>query len=140
MPEHEHIIEVVRGWVEKAENDLRTAVHILKMEQRCPTDTVCFHAQQCVEKYIKAVLVLDGTDFPRTHDIEQLVSFLPRGILDTWALREQRTLTQYATTTRYPGDYEPIAMAEAKRAVKIARRVRKDIRAALPREALSAVR
>ncbi|HEX9668755.1 MAG TPA: HEPN domain-containing protein, partial [Thermoanaerobaculia bacterium] len=61
--------EVAREWILKAENDLKTAVHVLKLGEHCPTDSVCFHAQQCVEKYVKAVLILAGTDFPKTHDL-----------------------------------------------------------------------
>ena len=34
------------------------AVHTLKLGADGPTDTVCFHAQQCIEKYLKALLVL----------------------------------------------------------------------------------
>ncbi len=49
---------------------------------------------------------------------------------------EQRRLTSYATVTRYPGDYEPISLAEARRAVTTARRMRKEVRALLPKEAL----
>ncbi len=41
--------EGARGWVEKAEHDLRNAVHTLELGQDCPFDTVCFHAQQCVK-------------------------------------------------------------------------------------------
>ncbi len=73
MPEHENMLRVVREWVIKAENDLKTAEHVLKLESECPTDTVCFHAQQTVEKYIKSLLVLRGIDFPKTHDIEDLL-------------------------------------------------------------------
>jgi hypothetical protein len=39
--------------------------------------------------------------------------------------------------TRYPGDYEAISLAEARYAVKVARRVRRQIRKRLPKEALS---
>lgn len=44
------VVAVVRQWVQKAENDLRNAKHTLTMGEDCPYDTVCFHAQQCVEK------------------------------------------------------------------------------------------
>jgi len=57
MSEQPEITEVVRGWIEKAENDLRNAEYVLQMEQGCPTDTVCFHCHQCAEKYLKALLV-----------------------------------------------------------------------------------
>jgi HEPN domain-containing protein len=46
MPGPEAIIQVVREWVMKAENDLITARHTLELGDACPTDTVCFHAQQ----------------------------------------------------------------------------------------------
>jgi HEPN domain-containing protein len=60
----------------KAENDLKTAAHTLKLGADCPTDAVCFHAQQTVEKYLKALLVLRGIDFPKTHDIEELTGLV----------------------------------------------------------------
>ncbi len=57
MAGNDRIAQVVCEWVEKAENDLKNAAHTIKMGEDCPTDTVCFHAQQCVEKYLKAFLV-----------------------------------------------------------------------------------
>jgi HEPN domain-containing protein len=77
MNEHENILKVTREWVEKAENDFANAVNTLKMEKRCPTDTVCFHAQQCVEKYLKAVLVWNRIEFAKTHNISELVALIP---------------------------------------------------------------
>ena len=37
---------------------------------------VCFHLQQCLEKYLKARLVEAGLGFPRTHDLERLLDFI----------------------------------------------------------------
>jgi HEPN domain-containing protein len=70
MPECDKVLLVVSEWVAKAENDITNATHTLKLGKDCPTDTVCFHAQQGVEKYLKALLVLERIDFPKTHDIE----------------------------------------------------------------------
>ena len=130
------VFTVAREWVIKAENDLKTASYLLKMSKGCPIDSVCFHAQQSVEKYLKAFLVVKGIDFPRTHDIENLVSLLPENIWLKLSIEEQRRLTAYATVIRYPGDYETIQISEAKESVKLARRVRKEIRALLPEEVL----
>ena len=126
---------MVRGWVAKAENDLKTAAHVLTLEDQCPTDTVAFHAQQCVEKYLKAMLVFHAIDFPKVHDIEKLVRLLPAEVPMDWPISEQRRLTQYAAVTRYPGDYDPIPLAEARQAVRIAKRVRREIRKLLPKAA-----
>jgi HEPN domain-containing protein len=136
MPERERITQVVREWVTKAENDLTTAAHTLQIGEECPTDTVCFHAQQCVEKYIKAFLVSAGIDFPKTHDIGELRALMPRNSQPALSIEQERSLTEYATATRYPGDYEEITLSEARRAVSLARKVRVHIRKFLPKDAL----
>lgn len=135
MPENDKVITVVHEWVIKAENDLKAASHILKLGEECPRDTVCFHAQQCVEKYLKAFLVLEDIDFPKTHDIEVLTALLPKRVQPKLADEEQAKLTEYATVARYPG-WGPIPLAEPQRAVVTARRVRKEMRALLPKETL----
>ena len=128
--------EIAREWVEKAENDMKNAVHTLKLGKGCPTDTACFHAQQCVEKYLKALLASTGIAFPKTHEIGRLVSLLPEKVSLSLAPAQQEKFTEYATVSRYPGNYEPITLEEAREAVRIARRVRKEIRQFLPKAAL----
>ena len=136
MPAPDDVLSVAAEWVEKAEHDFKAAAHLLGMGKDCPTDTVCFHAQQTAEKYLKACLVVSGTDFPKTHDVESLAGFLPRTITLDIALEDQRRLTAYATVTRYPGGYEAIPLAEARRALRLARQVRRIIRKSLPRKVL----
>lgn len=103
MPDPDAVLAVVHEWVEKAENDLRNAAHTLKLGEDCPTDTVCFHAQQCVEKYVKALLVLRGVDFPKTHDLDKLQRLLPGETRLSLSEEERGRLTDYATVGRYPG-------------------------------------
>jgi HEPN domain-containing protein len=95
-------------------------------------DTVAFHAQQCAEKYLKALLSLRAVDFPRIHDIAELLALAEMGERVALSVEEQRLLTGYATVTRYPGDYEPVTVTEARRAVTMARRVRAAVRKELP--------
>ena len=135
MSDLEKVAKVVAEWVAKAENDLQTAAHTLKLKQDCPTDTVCFHVQQCVEKYLKAILVSRSTGFPKTHDLEHLMALLPPGVHIELDADQQRRLTDYATALRYP-DYPEVTLAEARKAVALARRVRKEARRFLPRAAL----
>jgi HEPN domain-containing protein len=127
MPEDKGSTVVAREWAAKAENDLKSATHLLKIKN-CPTDIVCFHAQQCIEKYVKALLAVQGSDFRRTHDIGELIALLPIRLRPAIDEKEQDRLTEYATVTRYPGDYEPISLSEARRAVATARRIRRDMR------------
>lgn len=131
-------LQVVGEWVAKAESDLKNADIALKAGPECPADTVAFHAQQCAEKCLKALLSFKGIDPPRIHDIEELMT-LSELRLDL-SVAEQRMLTVYATVTRYPGDYEPVGLAEARRAVRLARRVRAAVRKALPRQAFPSPR
>ena len=132
----ENVAAVVQEWVEKAENDLKAAAHTLRLGRDCPTDTVCFHAQQCVEKYLKALLALHSIPFSKTHSIRALMGGLPDSCRPSLALAEQERLSDYAVGTRYPGDYEPISLQEARRAVALARRVRSHARRLLPRQVL----
>ena len=136
MPGREQIIAVVRQWIEKAENDLKNAEHVLTLGEDGPTDTVCFHAQQLVEKYLKALLAWEQIDFPKTHDIEKLISLLPETLRPELLKAEQNLLTAYATVIRYPGFDEPITLADARAAVELARRVREKVREHLPSTAL----
>lgn len=135
MPARSAATAVVREWVTKAESDLRAAALLLEAGAKLPTDAVCFHAQRCAEKYMKALLVLRGTDIPKTHDVEKLAFLLLVSLRPRLSPEEQRRLTGYAAAARYPG-WGEIPRAEARRAVAIARRVRREIRRALPRESL----
>lgn len=132
MRSADDLAAVAAEWVLKAEEDLDVAAHLLTVKRRCPTATVGFHAQQCVEKYLKAVLVTKGIEFPKTHDIEKLVGLLPLGIRISLPIAAQRLLTTYATVTRYPGNHEPVTRTEARQAVALARRVGKSLQGFLP--------
>ncbi len=121
-------LRVIHQWVEKAENDLKTAAHTLKLGAECPTDTVCFHAQQCVEKYLKALLVFHEIEFYRTHDIGALLMLLPVHLRPDLSHEEQARLADYAVAARYTGDYEEVSLNEARSATELARRVRGQVR------------
>jgi HEPN domain-containing protein len=132
----EALVTVLREWVQKAENDLKAAVQILKLGKAAPMDTICFHAQQCVEKYLKAVLVQHRTPVPKTHNIQVIMKLVPpRRRLEILG-DEQKQLTAYAAMTRYPEAGLDISFAEARKAAGIARRVRRQIRPFLPKAAL----
>jgi HEPN domain-containing protein len=97
---------------------------------------VCFHAQQCVEKYIKALLVFRATPFPKTHDIHALRALLPARLRPRLDSKAQERLTDYATVRRYPGGGPDIPLTETRQAVALARHVRKQVRKRLPGAAL----
>lgn len=85
--------------------------------------SLCYHAQQAVEKSIKAVLVSLSLGFPKTHSIERLIDILPDSILRPPELIESARLTAYATTFRYPGVEEPVTEEEYNEALDLAEAV-----------------
>lgn len=117
----------VRDWVLKAEED-HEAVQALRRKRRpYLNNAVCFHAQQCVEKYLKALLTRDRTLFPKTHDLLDLLELakLKSPILEL--LRPDLTYLQpYAVEFRYPGD--SASRLEASRAARLASHIRNAIR------------
>ena len=57
-----------RTWLAKAEHDLLNIENNLKAPE-IPWDTICFHAQQAAEKFLKAFLVFNAQPPIPTHDL-----------------------------------------------------------------------
>ena len=94
-----------REWVDKAEADFATAGRELRARRQPNYDAACFHAQQCVEKYLKAKLVEVKIRFTKTHDLVRLLDLiLPREPL--WELFRPLLieLSRFAVAFRYPGE------------------------------------
>ncbi|MGJ3248491.1 MAG: HEPN domain-containing protein [Elainellaceae cyanobacterium] len=74
------------------------------MTQTPNYDAVFFHAQQCIEKYLKACLQEANIAFSKTHDLASLLDLLLPTIPDWASLRPTLdALTVYAVEFRYPG-------------------------------------
>src|SRR5271157_4774990 len=114
----------VAQWASKADHDFRNAEYTLTLQEDCPFDTVCFHAQQCAEKYLKALLLAAGAEAPRTHDLRLLLQRLPKNLAESFRMEEMIELNRYAVESRYPGEWEPITPKEAERAVGFAKGIR----------------
>jgi HEPN domain-containing protein len=136
MPVPAEVREVVRGWITKAEDDLRIAEHALALGEECPSDMVCFHAQQCAEKYLEALLAYHGVDPPRTHDLTEILPLLPPGVDVDRGVDELAELNPYAVDVRYPGLSPDPGREEATRAVETARQVRARAQSVLPMQEL----
>ena len=113
----------VAQWVSKADHDFRNAEYTLTLQEDCPFDTVCFHAQQCAEKYLKALLLQAGGEPPKTHDLRLLLQRLPADQAVLFRMEDMVELNRYSIEARYPGEWEEISRAEAERAVMLARAV-----------------
>ncbi|MEW5767055.1 MAG: HEPN domain-containing protein [bacterium] len=106
-------------WLLHAKSDLKLAK--LGIKQDVLPEQICFHAQQCVEKALKAILVFCKVDFPFTHDLEELLdTFEMAGILIPSELSDIGILTPYAVESRYPGYWGEILENDVTEAIALA--------------------
>jgi HEPN domain-containing protein len=96
--------DLVSEWVDKAESDFHIASRELRVRINPSYDAVCFHAQQCVEKYLKALLAYRKSQFRPIHDLEVLLNLLLPMYPDFEFVRDLALLlNDYAVDFRYPG-------------------------------------
>ena len=106
-----------------AEGDLHYARLGVRETGTLPNLIAC-HAQQAVEKGLKAVLVARQAEFPRTHDLEVPPGLVKEAGLD-WPpeLDEAKEFTPFAVQSRYPGFDDPITLTEVEEAIAPAEKV-----------------
>ncbi|OGO41782.1 MAG: hypothetical protein A2Z04_06255 [Chloroflexi bacterium RBG_16_57_9] len=124
----------VLAWVNKAEEDYHVALALMRLRKRPVPASVCYHCQQCVEKYLKAFVVSHDEDFPKVHDLLALKDLClrldPLFPVDDTPLR---LLTGYAIRIRYPGEHP--TTEQTREAISAMKQVRRLLRKRLlPRE------
>ncbi len=110
-------------WVERAEEDFQLCTSSVK--RKAPlTYGATFHAQQCAEKYVKALLTFRQIAFPHTHDLAALFYLCQQhGVLIPVSEDSMEILSAYSVEVRYPGLLP--TLEEAKEAIRIAKIIRK---------------
>jgi HEPN domain-containing protein len=115
--------EIYQKWVAKSFNDLESAKKLAKGENPI-LDTDIYHCQQSAEKAIKAFLVFNDINFPKTHDLSLLVEFCINIDKDfDFIYDEAEFLTPLSTEYRYPDDVLEPSLDEFKEALKCANKV-----------------
>ena len=90
-----------RALLRAAGRDWKT-VELLLQHRDAPVSSVGFHAQQYLEKVIKAVLVSNAVIFRRTHDLEELADLLEQQGIELPLPKDQlRQLNPFAVMIRY---------------------------------------
>ena len=88
-------------------------MEILSNNRNCPPEVVCFHCQQFVEKLLKALLTLNNTEAPKTHDLRRLIELAKAFVPELIPLSEMSDkLTFHGVETRYPGDSYPVSRTD----------------------------
>lgn len=91
-------------WVEIAEGDYDSATILEQSGRSSVHRAICNHAQQCAEKYLKAYLQEHNQQFPKIHDLDELLSQCVVYDASLEILRgDLRSLNPYAVRIRYPG-------------------------------------
>jgi len=124
MDKNETINRLVAQWLRIAERDLLTARQGLEAKEII-SETVCYHLQQAVEKYLKAYLVRHQIEFSKTHNIMLLLNLC--ATIDAAFLTELADadmLTDYAVEIRYPDDWYEPGMEETELALELTLKVR----------------
>ncbi|MBE3573230.1 MAG: HEPN domain-containing protein [Moorella humiferrea] len=116
--------ELWRLWFQRAKSNLARA-ELGRQTSDILYEDLCFDAHQAVEKALKGIMAFLEMDIPKTHSIGYLLKLIEESgkVQVPESLKEAAILTDYAVTTRYPGDWEPIDEAEYKRAVSLAQEV-----------------
>ena len=119
-------LDYLRAWIRKGDNDLKNVELILKsQDEDSPYDTVCFHCQQAVEKYLKAFLTAKGVKFPMTHNLADLIAkcaVLNKSFLNIEI--EAELLTPYSVEVRYPDDFYRPSRKDAEEAYNTAMKIK----------------
>ena len=97
MIEHEHASMMLV----MAERDLDTLQRMLR-DSQFAEEVFGFHAQQAVEKALKAWIIMIGAEYPLTHDLQALIDVLNEN-MQTFPERftELLSLSAFAVTFRY---------------------------------------
>lgn len=111
--------EDIQIWIEKADQDLGSA-KIIYLHIPEYFDTIAFHCQQAVEKYLKALLLFEKIEFARSHDLVYLLDLLSGQIeIEEAMFRKAFILNNYGVLIRYPNKIIKLTKEEVESAIEI---------------------
>jgi len=121
MKEH---IERLKNWIVKGDHDLGTAI-VVHNHIPMYSDTIAFHCQQAVEKYLKCLLEYNSISFKRSHDLRYLLDLLDESV----AISEEQyskamKLNGFGTDIRYPDTTIQLSDTDRDEAIQIAKEFR----------------
>ncbi len=120
--------EYILRWLQRAESDLKVAKHMLEIDEP-PTDAVCFHCQQAIEKYLKAFLTFQNVRVKKIHDLEALLNLCIEIDKEFENLDKEKisSLSFFAVEVRYPDEFYIPTIEEARENLEIALKVKEFI-------------
>lgn len=120
--------EKLEHLLQKAEIDLKTIENLIEHDDS-PAESICFHAQQAVEKYLKAYLQFLEIKYNPSHDLDYLIRLIIIKDADFECFYDiAEELTPYAVVIRYENDTDEYSAEDALRAYKIAKQIKETIK------------
>jgi HEPN domain-containing protein len=96
-----HNREIVKEWIEKAEQDFNFALASLEFDDFFAQ--ICFHFQQSAEKYLKAFIIAYDLEFRPVHNLIELLEICRQKEPKIKEIEEAcRYLNPFYVDTRYP--------------------------------------
>ena len=96
--------DYLKNWIFRANEDILVIENLFKSDPELFASAICYHAQQAVEKFLKAFLIYHNVDFPKTHDLDYLLQEckkIDNGVFDI----DLVSLTDFGVSIRYPDDF-----------------------------------
>jgi HEPN domain-containing protein len=113
--------EFAKSWLMKARNDIITAKQTLLLGEESPTDTICFHAQQAIEKSFKGLLTFSGVGFTKTHNLLILLNLVLAKYPEFENYKANLSeMIDFAVDIRYPDEISTPSIDVADKSVKLA--------------------
>jgi HEPN domain-containing protein len=96
--------DYLNNWLFRANEDIAVIEKLFESGPDLYASIICFHAQQAVEKFLKAFLVFHNIDFPKTHDLDFLLLECQK-ISNVNFDVDLGSLTDFGVSVRYPDDF-----------------------------------
>jgi HEPN domain-containing protein len=96
--------EYLQNWLYRAKEDIAVIDSLFITDPAFYSSTICFHAQQATEKFLKAFLVYHNVDFPRTHDVDFLLIECKKIDSKDFDI-DLGSLADFGVNIRYPDDF-----------------------------------
>jgi len=96
--------DYLKTWLFRANENIAVIEKLFESEPELYASTICFHAQQAVEKFLKAFLVFHNIDFPKTLDLDYLLLECNKIDAKDFDI-DLGSLTDFGVNIRYPDDF-----------------------------------
>ena len=115
--------EYIKNWLFRANEDIAVIESLAGINFEFYTSTICFHAQQASEKFLKAFLIYQDIDFPKTHDLDFLLMECQKIDKHSFDI-DLKSLTDFGVSIRYPDDFYVPGVNETKEYIIIATEIK----------------